>query len=173
MCDWYPKNKDKPVLFYVHTPFCEQLCNFCLCSKEITQDYERVKEYLYKYLSKEFASKFSIHAHKKSTLELNANYDVITIIDTLQHLPEKDKELFIINTFKMLNKKGTLIIKDNLFNNIESINSILNKLGDTVEHSQYSSVVATKHKDKTNIAHYSDIIFDELNISLKILNFFK
>ena len=51
--EWFPKNKTKPVLFYVHTPFCEQLCNFCLCSKEITQDYERVKEYLYKYLSKE------------------------------------------------------------------------------------------------------------------------
>lgn len=51
--DWYPKNKSKPVLFYVHTPFCEQLCNFCLCSKEITKDYNRVKDYLYKYLSKE------------------------------------------------------------------------------------------------------------------------
>jgi len=51
--DWFPQNKDKPVLFYVHTPFCEQLCNFCLCSKEITQNYERVKDYLYNYLSKE------------------------------------------------------------------------------------------------------------------------
>ena len=51
--DWYPKNKTKPVLFYVHTPFCEQLCNFCLCSKEITQNYDRVKDYLYNYLSKE------------------------------------------------------------------------------------------------------------------------
>ena len=43
ICDWFPKNKTKPVLFYVHTPFCEQLCNFCLCSKEITQDYSKVK----------------------------------------------------------------------------------------------------------------------------------
>lgn len=51
--EWFPNNKDKPVLFYVHTPFCEQLCNFCLCSKQITQDYEKVKDYLYKYLSKE------------------------------------------------------------------------------------------------------------------------
>ena len=51
--DWYPQNKEKPVLFYVHTPFCEQLCNFCLCSKEITQDYNKVKDYLYNYLSKE------------------------------------------------------------------------------------------------------------------------
>ena len=37
--EWFPKNKNQPVLFYVHTPFCEQLCNFCLCSKEITNDY--------------------------------------------------------------------------------------------------------------------------------------
>ena len=53
LCDWYPKNKNKPVLFYVHTPFCEQLCNFCLCSKEITKDYSKVKNYLYDYLAKE------------------------------------------------------------------------------------------------------------------------
>lgn len=52
--EWYPKNKDTPVLFYVHTPFCEQLCYFCLCSKEITQNYDKVKDYLYNYLSKEF-----------------------------------------------------------------------------------------------------------------------
>jgi oxygen-independent coproporphyrinogen-3 oxidase len=53
ICDWFPHNKEKPVLFYVHTPFCEQLCNFCLCSKEITKDYDRVKDYLYNYLIKE------------------------------------------------------------------------------------------------------------------------
>lgn len=52
--DWYPKNKDKPVLFYVHTPFCEQLCYFCLCSKVITSNYDHVKNYLYTDLSREF-----------------------------------------------------------------------------------------------------------------------
>ena len=51
--EWFPENKKKPILFYVHTPFCEQLCNFCLCSKEITRDYDRVKDYLYNYLLKE------------------------------------------------------------------------------------------------------------------------
>ena len=40
-------------LFYVHTPFCEQLCYFCLCSKEITKDYQKVKDYLYNVLFKE------------------------------------------------------------------------------------------------------------------------
>ena len=51
--EWFPKNKASPVLFYLHTPFCEQLCYFCLCSKEITKDYDKVKDYLYNYLFKE------------------------------------------------------------------------------------------------------------------------
>ena len=50
--DWFPKNQDKKVFFYVHIPFCEQLCWFCTCSKFITKDYEKVKDYL-KYLYKE------------------------------------------------------------------------------------------------------------------------
>ncbi|MBH09570.1 MAG: oxygen-independent coproporphyrinogen III oxidase [Candidatus Marinimicrobia bacterium] len=51
--DWIPNNKDKSCLFYVHTPFCEELCYFCLCSKEITNDYNKVKDYLDNYLLKE------------------------------------------------------------------------------------------------------------------------
>ncbi|SVE32159.1 uncharacterized protein METZ01_LOCUS485013, partial [marine metagenome] len=54
LMDWFPKNVDQPVLFYVHTPFCEELCYFCLCSKEITNDYNKVKDYLNNYLFKEF-----------------------------------------------------------------------------------------------------------------------
>ena len=36
----------------MHIPFCEQLCWFCTCSKIITKDYNKVKEYLV-YLYKE------------------------------------------------------------------------------------------------------------------------
>ena len=53
LLEWIPKNPNKPILFYVHTPFCEQLCYFCLCSKEITQNYDKVKDYLYNYQFKE------------------------------------------------------------------------------------------------------------------------
>ena len=53
MIDWLKLNPEIPILFYVHTPFCEELCYFCLCSKEITRDYEKVKTYLYDYLFKE------------------------------------------------------------------------------------------------------------------------
>ena len=53
LADWLNKNKKQPVLFYVHTPFCEQLCYFCFCSKEITKNYEHVKIiYIITYLKK-------------------------------------------------------------------------------------------------------------------------
>lgn len=45
--------QDKPAMLYIHTPFCEELCYFCLCSKSITDDYEKVSKYLYDDLSKE------------------------------------------------------------------------------------------------------------------------
>ena len=46
LIDWLPKNNDKSIFFYVHIPFCEQLCWFCTCSKTITKDYQIVKDYL-------------------------------------------------------------------------------------------------------------------------------
>ena len=51
IADWYKnyRAEDPNSLLYVHTPFCEELCYFCLCSKEITQKYDKVKEYLYEY----------------------------------------------------------------------------------------------------------------------------
>jgi len=52
MLDWFPNNQDKKIFFYVHIPFCEQLCWFCTCSKFITGDYSKVEDYL-KYLYKE------------------------------------------------------------------------------------------------------------------------
>lgn len=69
LVDWVKKNPEAPIMFYVHTPFCEQLCWFCLCSKEITQDYNKVKTYLYDYLFKEIDMLFNLL--KKNNLKLN------------------------------------------------------------------------------------------------------
>ena len=55
-----------------------------------------------------------------------------------------------------------MVIKDKSFNNIKFTQDLFNNLSDNLEHSQYSSIVATKHNEKKNIAHYSDIIFNEL-----------
>jgi len=71
---WLKKNKNAPVLFYVHTPFCEQLCYFCLCSKEITQNYENVKKYLYNYLYKEIELLFNFLNEKNIKLNVKEIY---------------------------------------------------------------------------------------------------
>ena len=47
------KKTDNPIMLYIHTPFCEELCYFCLCSKSITQNYSKVEKYLYDDLFKE------------------------------------------------------------------------------------------------------------------------
>lgn len=46
MRDWIPANPEEKIFFYVHIPFCEELCYFCTCSKYITKDYSRVSKYL-------------------------------------------------------------------------------------------------------------------------------
>ena len=66
---WLPANKDKKIFFYVHIPFCEQLCWFCTCSKTITGDYKKVTEYL-KYLYKEIDILFNFLNENKITLNV-------------------------------------------------------------------------------------------------------
>lgn len=41
----YSEPRDKTALLYVHIPFCEEICNFCICSKTRTKDYDRVNDY--------------------------------------------------------------------------------------------------------------------------------
>ena len=68
LIDWFTKNSEKKIFFYVHIPFCEQLCWFCTCSKTITKDYEKVKDYL-TYLYKEIDLLFDFL--KKNKIKLN------------------------------------------------------------------------------------------------------
>ena len=69
LLDWLPKNPDKKIFFYVHIPFCEQLCWFCTCSKFITKDYNRVTEYL-EYLHKEIDLLFNFLSENKIKLNV-------------------------------------------------------------------------------------------------------
>ena len=68
LIDWLPKNPDKPIFFYVHIPFCEELCWFCTCSKFITGDYGKVADYL-QYLHKEIDILFDFL--NKNKIKLN------------------------------------------------------------------------------------------------------
>ncbi len=96
--DWFPKNKDKKIFFYVHIPFCEQLCWFCTCSKFITKDYEKVKDYL-NYLYKEIDILFE-HLNKNNiklnvgTVFFGGGSPTILNKEDLKNLVEKLKGLF-------------------------------------------------------------------------------
>lgn len=68
LIEWLSKNPDKKIFFYVHIPFCEQLCWFCTCSKFITKSYKPVEEYL-PYLYKEIDMLFE-HLNKNN-IKLN------------------------------------------------------------------------------------------------------
>ena len=65
---WLKKNPDKNIFFYVHIPFCEQLCWFCTCSKFITKSYAPIKEYM-PYLHKEIDLLFNLL--KENNIKLN------------------------------------------------------------------------------------------------------
>ena len=69
LLNWIPNNPDKKIFFYVHIPFCEQLCWFCTCSKFITKDYDRVKNYL-EYLFKEIDLLFNFLNDNKIKLNV-------------------------------------------------------------------------------------------------------
>jgi hypothetical protein len=84
------------------------------------------------------------------------------MINIFRETSDKDKIDFIIKAFNGLNNNGVLIIKDESFNDANFMQDLLSSLPNKSEHKQYSSIVATEHNEKVNIAHYSDIIFNEL-----------
>jgi oxygen-independent coproporphyrinogen III oxidase len=98
LVDWLPRNQDKPIFFYVHIPFCEQLCWFCTCSKSITNEYEEVKGYL-KYLYKEIDLLFSFLNENKIKLNVQTVFfgggsPTILNREDLKDLVDKLKGLF-------------------------------------------------------------------------------
>ncbi len=98
LVDWFPKNPDKKIFFYVHIPFCEQLCWFCTCSKIITKDYKAVKDYL-KYLYKELDLLFNYLNENKIKLNVGTVFfgggsPTILNREDLKELVDKLKGLF-------------------------------------------------------------------------------
>ena len=98
LVDWLPKNPDEPIFFYVHIPFCEQLCWFCTCSKTITKDYKKVTDYL-KYLHKEIDLLFDFLNKNKIKLNVETVFfgggsPTILSREDLKNLVDKLKALF-------------------------------------------------------------------------------
>lgn len=98
IAEWFPKNQDKKIFFYVHIPFCEQLCWFCTCSKTITKDYEKVRDYLV-YLNKELDLLFLFLDESKIKLNVGTVFfgggsPTILNREDLKRLVDKLKGLF-------------------------------------------------------------------------------
>ena len=98
LVDWLPKNKDKPIFFYIHIPFCQQFCWFCTCSKFIVKDYKKVKDYL-KYLYKEIDLLFNFLNENEiklnvETVFLGGGSPTILKREDLKNLVDKLKSLF-------------------------------------------------------------------------------
>ena len=131
-------------------------------STQVVNDDQNIKNFN-KYLVKGFNANLRVISHSEEFLNLNTNFDVICMINIFENENDNKKLEFIKSAFSKLNKEGCLIIKDTIFNDEEFINKIKSEL-DGADHGQYSSIVATKHNKNTNIAHYSDIIFSELQL---------
>ncbi|OUX36489.1 MAG: oxygen-independent coproporphyrinogen III oxidase [Candidatus Pelagibacter sp. TMED273] len=98
LIEWIPQNPDKKIFFYVHIPFCEQLCWFCTCSKIITKDYNKVKEYLV-YLYKEIDILFNYLNENNIKLNVGTVFfgggsPTILNREDLKELVDKLKQLF-------------------------------------------------------------------------------
>jgi oxygen-independent coproporphyrinogen-3 oxidase len=98
LLEWFPNNKDKKIFFYVHIPFCEQLCWFCTCSKYITKDKNQISQYL-EYLNKEIDLLFNFLQNNKielnvSTVFFGGGSPTILSEVQLKNLVEKLRGLF-------------------------------------------------------------------------------
>lgn len=61
---------DGPISLYIHIPFCNTLCLFCACTKIITNNRNKISEYL-EYLEKEFAIYHKILQKKLKVVQLH------------------------------------------------------------------------------------------------------
>lgn len=82
------------ISLYAHIPFCDTLCYFCGCTTVITQNRERIKEYV-KYLKREVDLLSSFTAPKRKVVQMHWGGGTPTyltpseILDVASHIREK------------------------------------------------------------------------------------
>ena len=169
--------------------FCEINGNGLLAIETMMSDYIKISQStaiinekhnindFKKYLSNGFDKKLKVTKCKNGSLNLDQNFDIITMINILDKKSDSEKKSCVDDMFNKLNKNGILILQDNGSSNVEMFDKITASIINSSVHSQYSSIVATKLNTNINIPHYSDIIFEELkneNISRNnVINIFQ
>ncbi|MFA5778967.1 MAG: oxygen-independent coproporphyrinogen III oxidase [Elusimicrobiota bacterium] len=98
----FSNDKYAPLLLYVHIPFCSKQCFYCTCHTYITNNYEKIKEYLNSLyceidLLREVFDKYSIKPNFKEihlgggspTILLKKEFD--TLIEKIQSIADIKK----------------------------------------------------------------------------------
>ena len=131
---------------------------------EATQHFNQNSEANYKsgFLPESFTKNLGIIINDQIPHVSEKKYDIITMIDSFYDKSENEKLSIIADLKGSLNNNGIVVIRDSAFDKKEFCEKIKNNLN-VNEFDQYSSIVAAKHIKDKKIAHYSDIIYDELN----------
>lgn len=118
-----PFNQELPIAFYVHIPFCKQLCSFCEYSKMILPSLDRQKSYI-KTLSNDIVSfinsypvelyGFDIGGGTPTALESHVFEELIEIYKTvvLSTKQTDDFEPSIEGTFETLTSEKARIVAE-------------------------------------------------------------
>ena len=97
---------EEPTMLYIHIPFCEQLCMFCICHRQITSDYNVAINYLQNSLFKE------IELFNKISEKIGKKFNIKEVYfggGSPTFLKEKEfellkKKLSLLLNFKNLNE---------------------------------------------------------------------
>lgn len=75
--------KNRPLSLYFHIPFCKQLCYYCACHKEVTNNAERVRSYL-DALKKEITLIGDMCPKNRPVIQLHFGGGTPTFLDNAQ-----------------------------------------------------------------------------------------
>ena len=95
-----------------------------------------------KYLGADFSNNLNVVIDSDVVSKIPSGCDVISCIDILKDVSTEEATELLQKSLDALNSGGIVIFRQTDI--------------------QYSSIVATEHKNNVDIAHYSDAIFNEL-----------
>jgi len=115
-----------PIMLYIHIPFCEQLCTFCICNRQITSNYKIAEDYL--------------------------NNSLFVEIDLMTKITKKFKKNFNIKEIYFGGGSPTFL-KENEFKNLKNK---LKQLMDFDKINQFSVEIDPRRVDENRLLFYAN-----------------
>ncbi|GIR64473.1 MAG: hypothetical protein CM15mP69_3010 [Ectothiorhodospiraceae bacterium] len=152
--------------------FCDIYGDYLLSCELLMSDYINVKNatqvikddfdlnVIKKYLGADFSNNLNVVIDSDVVSKIPSGCDVISCIDILKDESTEEATELLQKSLDALNSGGIVIFRQK--DNSKDINNKIISNLKFSKHIQYSSIVATEHKNNVDIAHYSDAIFNEL-----------